>query len=151
MGTPEKKIPKWHTQKMVVPTLVGFPGWEGLSSENPVQFNWKFPLYSFLWVPVHTLGFSHMLCVRGRQCNLIVTLIAHPVISIFKKLYRYIILCSGLSGHTWDGLQWWKIPGAIVSPPLKWFRGVTQGYPLSPTIFNVVVDTIRGQTDKTRD
>ena len=26
--------------------------------------------------------------------------------------------------------------------PLKGYRGVTQGYPLSPTIFNVVVDAV---------
>ena len=26
--------------------------------------------------------------------------------------------------------------------PFKWYRGFTQGYPLSPTIFNVLVNTV---------
>ena len=32
--------------------------------------------------------------------------------------------------------------GGYYGPPLKLCRGVTQGYPLSPTLFNVVVNTV---------
>ena len=32
--------------------------------------------------------------------------------------------------------------GGYYEPPLKGYHGITQGYPISPTIFNVVVDTI---------
>ena len=34
--------------------------------------------------------------------------------------------------------------GVYYGPPFKGCRGVTQGYPLSPTIFNMVVDFVIG-------
>ena len=42
----------------------------------------------------------------------------------------------------WVRLQMVARSGGYYGPASKNYRGVTQGYPMSPTIFNVVVDAI---------
>ena len=37
---------------------------------------------------------------------------------------------------------WWREQAATTGRPLRGLGGVTQGDPLSPTIFNVVVDAV---------
>ena len=48
---------------------------------------------------------------------------------------------SGFYGHARAISSKWLNPGAT-TPPFKEYCGVTQGYPLSPTIFNWAVDEV---------
>ena len=44
--------------------------------------------------------------------------------------------------HYWARLMMVARDGAYFGTPFKGYHGVNQGYPLSPTIFNVVIDAV---------
>ena len=46
------------------------------------------------------------------------------------------------SGYIGIGYGWWRAQGATTGRLSRDSRGVTQGVPQSPTIFNVVVDAV---------
>ena len=54
--------------------------------------------------------------------------------------YRVVPCALRLLWRYWDRLTMVAPTGGYFVTPLKGYHGVTQGPPLSPTIFNVVVD-----------
>jgi Reverse transcriptase (RNA-dependent DNA polymerase) len=58
------------------------------------------------------------------------------------KGYRVGPNVLALLSNFWDNLQLVPIQGGFNGPPIRSERGVTQGDPLSLSIFNVVVDAV---------
>ena len=57
-------------------------------------------------------------------------------------MYRVWLFTEHLIHQYWKGLTMVARAVSYYSAPFKGSRGVTQGYLLSPTIFNMVVDTV---------
>ena len=60
----------------------------------------------------------------------------------FLVAYRVRPWTNNLLHNYWEGLTMVSRAGCYYGAPFTGFRGVTQGYPLSPTIFNMVVDAV---------